>query len=203
MAHNMKEEVKNRLIVEYDNLKFKKKYTALKYHFKYNNVDVNIFFDNYDISAPSMIMILAYNRKYYYTSLNIKNVAIRTEYLEAIPLDILKQLLDENNHLDSFFKSVETHILSSDIYVINYEKDIFFANTMKYSRQRNDLPFLYSLRKTKMTNETLERLSETTGIDRAVLKKIQSEGFTIVRTDDVNKRKSLTAIIGNLTILIE
>ena len=203
MAHNMKEEVKNRLIVEYDNLKFKKKYTALKYHFKYNNVDVNIFFDNYDISAPSMIMILAYNRKYYYTSLNIKNIAIRTEYLEAIPLDILKQLLDENNHLDSFFKSVETHILSSDIYVINYEKDILFANTMKYSRQGNDLPFLYSLRKTKMTNETLERLSETTGIDRAVLKKIQSEGFTIVRTDDVNKRKSLTAIIGNSTILIE
>ncbi|MBD5111395.1 MAG: hypothetical protein HDT42_02495 [Ruminococcaceae bacterium] len=199
----MKKEVKDRLISEYDNLKHKERFTALKYCFRYNNVYVNIFFDNYDKNVPSMSMILAYNNKYYYTSLNIKNTAIRTEYFRKIPLDILERLLDENNHLGGFFESIETHILNSNKAVINYERDICFANTIRYSRSENDLPFLYSLRRTKMLNDTLEQLSETMGIDRFVLRKIQSEGFTIVRTDDVNKRKSLKAIIGNLDILIE
>lgn len=199
----MKEEVKNHLITEYDNLEFKKEFTALKYFFKYNNVRVNIFFDNYDISAPSMSVILVYNKTYYYTSLNIKNTAVRTNYLEKIPLDILKQLLDENNHLYNFFESIEAHILNGNKVIINYEKDTCFANTMKYSRTRSDLPFLHSLRKIKMPNDTLERLFETTGIDKAVLEEIQSEGFTIVRTADVTKRKSLKAIIRNSSISIE
>ncbi len=61
---------------------------------------------------------------------------------------------------------------------------------------------MQSLRKVKMPDNTLERLSETMGIDREILKKIQSEGFTIVRTDDIKKRKHLTAIIENTDILI-
>lgn len=199
----MKKEVKERLINEYDGLKYRERYTALKYCFRYNGVYVNIFFDNYDKNVPSMSLILAYNNKYYYTSLNIKNTAIRTEYFRKIPLNILERLLDENNHLDGFFESIETHILNSKKSVVNYESDICFANTIRYSRYENDLPFLYSLRKTRMLNDTLEQLSEIMGIDRLVLRKIQSEGFTIVRTDDVNKRKSLKAIIGNLDIFIE
>lgn len=198
----MRKEVRDHLIDEYDNLKFKGKFTALKYYFKHNNVDINIFFDNYDKSAPSMNMILAYNKKYYYTSLNVNNTEVRTEYLESIPLEILEQLLDDNNHLDGFFEDIEEHILSNNKIVINYETDICFVNTMKYSRSRKDLPFLYSLRKIEMSKNTLERLSETMGIDRSVLEKIQSEGFTIVRTDDINKRKSLVAIIENSTISI-
>lgn len=199
----MKKEVKERLINEYDGLKYRERYTALKYCFRYNGVYVNIFFDNYDKNVPSMSLILAYNNKYYYTSLNIKNTAIRTEYFRKIPLNILERLLDENNHLDGFFESIETHILNSKKSVVNYESDICFANTIRYSRSENDLPFLHSLRKTRMLNDTLEQLSEIMGIDRLVLRKIQSEGFTIVRTDDVNKRKSLKAIIGNLDIFIE
>jgi Holliday junction resolvase len=40
------------------------------------------------------------------------------------------------------------------------------------------------------------------GIEREIVEKIQSAGFTIVRIDDVNKRKSLTAIIENSKISI-
>lgn len=198
----MRQEVRDRLIEEYSKLELKRQFTALKYHFKHNNVDVNIFFDAYDDKVPSMSMILSYEKKYYYTSLNISNTEVRTEYLEKIPFVILEQILDENKHLNAFFTDIEEHILNDDKIVINYERDICFINTMKYSRSRTDLPFLFSLKKVKMANDTLERLSETMGVEREILKKIQSAGFTIVRTDDVNKRKSLTAIIKNSTISI-
>ena len=198
----MRQEVIQHLIEEYNGLKFRNQFTAIKYRFNYNSVDVNIFFDAYDNKVPAMSMILAYKREYYYTSLNINNTKIRTQYLEKIPSAILNQIMDENYHLYALFSNIEKHILEDDKIVINYEKDILFVNTMKYSRSRENLPFLYSLRKTKMSNEMLERLSETMGIDREVLRKIQSAGFTIVRTDDVKKRKCLTAIIENTSISI-
>lgn len=198
----MRQEVRDYLIDEYNNLEFRRQFTAIKYRFRYNNVDVNIYFDAYDEKAPSMSMILVYDRAYYYTSLNINNTEVRTEYLEKIPFVILDQILDESHQLISFFAEIEKHILENNKIVINYEKDTCFINTMRYSRSRTDLPFLQSLRKVKMPDNTLERLSETMGIDREILKKIQSEGFTIVRTDDIKKRKHLTAIIENTDILI-
>ncbi|MBD5499896.1 MAG: hypothetical protein HDR10_01650 [Lachnospiraceae bacterium] len=198
----MRQEVRDHLMEEYNNLEFRRQFTAIKYRFRYNNVDVNIYFDAYDDKAPSMSMILAYDRVYYYTSLNINNTEVRTEYLEKIPFAILNQILDGSHHLISFFAEIEKHILENNRIVINYEKDTCFINTMKYSRLRTDLPFLQSLRKVNMPDDTLERLSETMGIDREILKKIQSEGFTIVRTDDIKKRKHLTAIIENAGISI-
>lgn len=198
----MRQEVRDHLIEEYNNLEFRRQSTAIKYRFRYNNVDVNIYFDAYDDKVPSMSMILAYDRVYYYTSLNINNTEVRTEYLEKIPFATLNQILDGGHHLNSFFAEIEKHILENNKIVINYEKDTCFINTMKYSRSRTDLPFLQSLRKANMPDDTLERLSETMGIDREILKKIQSEGFTIVRTDDIKKRKHLTAIIENTGISI-
>lgn len=167
----MRLEVRDYLIDEYNNLEFRRQFTAIKYRFRYNNVDVNIYFDAYDEKAPSMSMILAYDRAYYYTSLNINNTEVRTEYLEKIPFVILDQILDESHQLISFFAEIEKHILENNKIVINYEKDTCFINTMKYSRSRTDLPFLQSLRKVKMPDNTLERLSETMGIDREILKK--------------------------------
>lgn len=198
----MRQKVRDHLVEEYNNLKFRRQSTAIKYRFRYNNVDVNIYFDAYDDKVPSMSMILAYDRVYYYTSLNINNTVVRTEYLEKIPFAMLNQILDESHHLNSFFAEIEKHILENNKIVINYEKDICFINTMKYSRSRTDLPFLQSLRKVNMPDDTLERLLETMGIDRDILEKIQSEGFTIVRTDDIKKRKHLTAIIENASISI-
>lgn len=199
----MRQEVRDHLIRQYNNLDFKQPFTAIKYHFKYNNVDVNIFFDAYDNRTPSLCMILSYNKKYYYTSLNVNKTTVRTEFLVKIPPVILNQILNMHNHLDDFFEDIERHILGdNNKSVINYEKDVCFINTMKYSRSRTDLPFLFSLRKAKMTNDMFKRLSETMGIEKEILEKIQSAGFTIVRTDDVGKRKSLTAIIDNSAIFI-
>lgn len=191
----MKQEVRDHLIAEYGNLKFQTKVTALKYKFEYKSVEVNIYFDNYDKNAPVMSLILAFSKEYYYTSLNIKNTSIRKEYLEDIPQNILEQILDENRKLDGIFESIETHILNNKGFPINYKKDVRFIKTMQYSRSRSDLPFFHFLRKVNMPNNRLEQLVETMGIDRNILEGIQSEGFTIVRTGDVNERKSLKAVI--------
>ena len=126
----MRQEVGDYLIDEYNNLEFRRQFTAIKYRFRYNNVDVNIYFDAYDEKAPSMSMILAYDRAYYYTSLNINNTEVRTEYLEKIPFVILDQILDESHQLISFFAEIEKHILENNKIVINYEKDTCFINTM-------------------------------------------------------------------------
>lgn len=198
----MRQEVRDYLIVEYNKLELKSRFTALKFHFKHKNVNVNIYFDAYDDRVPSMCMILAYERKYYYTSLNIRNTGVQVEYLEKIPSVILKQIVDESNHLNAFFADIEDHILNDDKIVINYKRDVYFINTMKYSRLRKDLPFIHFLKKVKMGKNTLKQLSQTLGVEIEILKKIQSAGFTIVRTEDINKRKSLTAIIENCEISI-
>lgn len=46
------------------------------------------------------------------------------------------------------------------------------------------------------TFHTLNALSERADISRETLLEIQKQGFTLVRTDDIEKRRSLTLILG-------
>lgn len=198
----MRMEVKDRLENEYNELKFKSSTTAIKYHYTYNGINVNLYFDEYDKLNPSLSMVLAYEKKYYYTSLNVKDTNVTKEYLEKIPSCILERILNLDNKLDDFFNSIDEHILNYNYIVINYTKDTYFTNTMKFNRNRSDLPFLHTIRKVRMSDETLCKLYETMGIDRQTLIKIQAENLTLVRTDDPAKRKSLTAILEGIAIEI-
>lgn len=198
----MRIEVKDRLEKEYNKLKFKSLTTAIKYRYTYNEVNVNLYFDEYDEFNPSMSMILAYDKKYYYTSLNVKDTNLTKEYLERIPRCILEHILNADEKLDDFFNSIDEHILNGNYRVINYKKDTYFTNTVRFNRNRSNLPFLYTIRKVRMSDETLCKLYETMGIDRLTLEKIQDEKLTLVRTDDPEKRKSLTAILKGIAIEI-
>ena len=62
--------------------------------------------------------------------------------------------------------------------------------------KRQDLPFWWYLRKVPMSDDTLNALSERADISRETLLEIQKQGFTLVRTDDIEKRRSLTLILG-------
>lgn len=198
----MKIEVKNKLQKEYKELKFNTSTTAIKYHYTYNGVNVNLYFDEFDKGNPSLTMILAYEKNYYYTSLNVKDTNVTKEYLEKIPSHILENILNTDMKLDDFFNSIDEHILNNNYIVINYKKDTYFINTMKFNRNRSDLPFLHTIRKVRMSDEALCKLYETMGIDRQILIKIQDENLTLVRTDDPGKRKSLTAILEGIAIKI-
>lgn len=196
----MKLETKEKLLKEYQVLTHPKETTAIKYWFQYQSVNVNIFFDSYDDNNLNLSMVLIYEGSYYYTSLNINNLALTKEYLIEIPNNILKQLLDENNMLNNFFKSIEDHIASNNAKYINYENDIIFSNTIRYCKKnkRKDLPFLFGVRKVPMSNEMFNILNETMSIEYNILKKIQNNKMTIVRTSDPKKRKKITIILNQV-----
>ena len=85
---------------------------------------------------------------------------------------------------------------ASDVYKRQYKKDTIFINTTKFQKGDIDLPFWWYLRKVPMSDDTLNALSERADISRETLLEIQKQGFTLVRTDDIEKRRSLTLILG-------
>ena len=191
----MTPKVKNKLIEVYDSLNYKYNKTCLKYYFDYNKVKVNIYFDAFDKASPSLIMILSFEKDYYYTPLNITNTNIKKEYLKKIPISILNQLL-KNNHLDDFFADIENHILSGKCRVISYTNDDIFTKTMNYCKNKTDFPFWQSMRNVRMSSKTLERLYVTSDISRNLLLEIQKRNMTLVKTKDPKRRKNLTLILN-------
>ena len=198
----MREEVKKHLVNRYNMLEFKTKKTCLKYHYLYSGVNVNVFFDAYDIDSLSLCLILSYEKSYYYTSLNIEDTSIRTEYLEKIPPEILDRILVDS-HLVDFYNNMEMHILEDKPYVNFYSKDKIFTNTMKYSRSETDLPFWSHLRNVRMSDDALNRISASASIPYKILLEIQRKNFTLVRTDKPESRKKLTVILKAADITLD
>lgn len=197
----MKLEVKEHLIDVYNQLEYKAKETCLKYHYLYHNVNVNVFFDAYDEDNLSLCLILVYEKEYYYTSLNIDDTCIRFQYLNELPHAILAQITVDKK-LTNFYEDMEKHILNDKYYVNYYSKDIIFTNTMKYSRDETDLPFLANMRRTKMADDTLKRLNASFDIPLSTLREIQQRNLTLVRTDDPKRRKKLTIILEEFGITL-
>lgn len=195
----MRERVRNYLLNKYDELEFKNKLTSLKFHYKYNEVNINLYFDAYDIDSISLSVILNYDREYYFTALNIMNNTIKTEYLLDIPIKILEKILVDNR-LDQFYLNMEEYVLSHEPIKINYEKDKLFVNTIKYKEKGTKLPFWHHIRKVRMSDRTLNELSEYGDISRKVLIEIQSKNLTLVRTGDPRKRNNLTMILNQYDI---
>lgn len=198
----MKESVKNFLTEKYNELNHKASYTCLKYHYKYKGVNVNLYFDAYDPDSLSLYLILIYEKEYYYTPLNISDSNVQKEYLKKIPQKILERIL-VNNHLTEFYENMEEHILNNKCIVNSYLKDIIFVNTMKYIKKDSiDLPFWDHVRRTRMQDTTLKKLMARTDISYKVLKAIQDNNSTLVRTDKISRRKKLTVILREKDIII-
>lgn len=195
----MREIVREYLFNKYDELQYKNKLTSLKFYYKYNGVNINLYFGAYDIDSMSFSVILNYDREYYFTSLNIMNNTMKTEYLTDIPSKILGKILVDNK-LEQFYFKMEEHILNNDPVRINYERDKLFVNTIKYKKSGNNLPFWHHIRKVRMTDTTLNELSEHGDISRNILIQIQNQNLTLVRTGDPRKRNNLTMILGEYDI---
>ena len=118
----MQQETIEKLKKDYSQMKIKGNSSVIKYIFRFNSVNVNIYFDEFDKNIPNLSMILIKGDNYYYSSLNILSPEINVQYLEKIPLDILRSLLN-NNKLDKFFIKVENFILKNDCYITSYKKD--------------------------------------------------------------------------------
>lgn len=197
-----KEQAFNKLLAEYNKLEYKGKQTALKYYYTYKDVNVNVYFDAYDAPVYSLSLILVHEKCYYYTSLNVSRDRIDKQYLHVIPLELLARIVNDNT-LDAFFEDMYNQLLNSRAIVINYKRDHIFINTLRWNKNRKDLPFLWTVRRTRMTDKTLLVLRETMCIDEKVLRELQRNNLTLVRTDDPDKRRSLTLILKGTGILIK
>ena len=190
----MQEHVRAKLLTDYSKLKFKGKGTCVKYRYDYNGVTVNLYFDAFDSDSNTLIMILSIEKKFYFTTLNFMNTCIHKEYLPELPSVFLNRIL-VNNELDEFYEHMENKILEITPIPVSYKRDIIFTNTTKFQKGDIDLPFWWHMRKVPMSDDTLEALSERADISRETLLKVQEKGFTLVRTDDIDKRRSLTLIL--------
>ena len=191
----VKESTKAYLVDIYNSIPKKTKATCLKFYYQYHNVNVNVYFDAFDNQSVVLSIVLSAKKKYYYTPLNILNTGMITEYLSEIPPQILEKILVDN-HLDDFYENMEKHLLEDKPHFNYYNEDTYFVNTIKYAKSKLDLPFWWYLRKVPMSDDTLNALSERADISRETLLEIQKQGFTLVRTDDIEKRRSLTLILG-------
>lgn len=194
----MNEHVRTKMLNDYSQLKFKGKGTCVKYRYDYNDVTVNLYFDAFDPNSYSLTMILSTEKQFYFTTLNIMNTCIRKEYLPELPPTFLNKIL-VNNELDEFYNHMEKKILGITPILTSYKKDTIFTKTTAYQKDI-DLPFWWHLRKVRMTDDTLEKLTERADISRETLLAIQNKGFTLVRTDDSDKRSSLKIILDELEI---
>lgn len=193
----MQKHVIEKLLSDYSKLSYKSKKTCVKYRYIYNGVNVNLYFDAFDSDSYTLTMILGAERKFYFTTLNVNNTHIRKEYLPKLPTIFLARILADNK-LDEFYMYMENKILEITPIPISYTKDTIFVNTMKYRKKDVYLPFWWHMRKVHMSDEMLEILSEQADISREILLKIQEKGFTLVRTDDINKRRVLTLILKEM-----
>ncbi|KGI57319.1 hypothetical protein [Campylobacter sp. MIT 97-5078] len=190
------------LLEKYNN--YKKVGNCIKLYYPYNGVKVNLYFDGYDKNYPSAFIILVANKSYYITSFNVDNFDEKNQYLDKIPDPILNLIKDEDNKLTSFYNEMRKRIKEDDFQDTSYSKDIVFNNTMQYNKnKKNGNPFFHHVRAVKMTSEHFKKLFYSMNISKEKLMKIQRAGFTIVTTNDLDKRKDFHGELSNKGILID
>ncbi|MEK3728367.1 hypothetical protein [Lysinibacillus sp. FSL W8-0953] len=190
---------KEKLVTLYQAIPKKTKAVCLKYRYLYNGVNVNIYFDAFDKKSPSFCIILVADNKYYFTPLNILKEGLNTEYLNDIPIEILRRILADNK-LDDFYKHMEDYIFQNKPYTNYYSKDTIFTNTTSFQKGEIDLPFWQGVRKVRMSDENLIKLSHRADIPLNVLREIQRNNLTLVRTAKPERRRDLTLILNEYNV---
>ena len=132
--------------------------------------------------------------------MNADDTPSSVEYSHKIPDEILKLILVDNN-LSDFYKEIEDHILNNEPNIIGrYSKDKIFENTMKYSKEREDLPFWKGIRHVRMSDKTLKSLNVTSNIKYDILKKKKKKNMTLVKTRFPEERKNIKIILKEVEI---
>ncbi len=185
----------------YNKLPYRDNDTCLKFRYDFNGVTVNLYFDAFDSFSVSFSMILSFNKKYYYTLLNILETNALSEYLPKIHNEMLEKILVDNK-LEQFFSLMERHLLEDNFKIIHYFQDKCYKNTLKFNNVEEDLPFWWYPKRVRMANETLLKLFARTDIPITILRDIQNRGFTLVRTSDPKLRTELVFILKQIGITI-
>ncbi|MBR1453119.1 MAG: hypothetical protein IJ593_00510 [Lachnospiraceae bacterium] len=199
----MNDGVLKKLINEYDSLDDKSEETCIKYIITIGDVKVNLYFDNYDIENPSLVMIIVYDGVFFFTNLSYSNGRFSNfiNFIDKSSDDyrVICAIMDEDNSLNEFYARIENRILNSNRKVTLYVKDKIFTNTMLYNKKANkELPFIQTIKKAKMSDEMYDFILETMGVSKDVLNRFRDSGYTFVRTGDLAKRRKISFLINKL-----
>lgn len=199
----MNRSVFEKLVKEYDSLDNKSKETCIKYNITIGDVKVNLYFDNYDIENPSLVMIIVYDGVFFFTNLSYSNGHFSNfiNFIDKSSDDyrVICEIMDEDNSLNEFYAKIENHILNNNRIVTLYVKDKIFTNTMSYNKKANkELPFIQTIKKAKMSDEMYDFILETMGVSKDVLSRFRNSGYTFVRTGDPAKRSKISFLINKL-----
>ncbi len=176
----------------YDSLPNKAIDTCLKYQFQFNTLRISLYFDALDKDCVGLFLLLNTTEGKeltYLTPINIGN-----KYLPELPNEILFKV-SVGKKLDTFYTALKKCILESNPLYLHYKQDKEFKKGISNIKKKESLPFLWHLRRDKMTPEMFNTVLKTFRIERSTLEKIQKAGFTFVRTDDIEKRRNLEIIL--------
>ena len=196
----MNKAARQRMLDCYDRLQNRNQETVIKFTFTYNKVSVKIYFDSYIKNEPNCVLVLNYAR---YSYVNCLNIYREKQYLAEIPRPILNAIRDENNTLIEFYKAVDNHIEHGKYEKINYGQENSFEKNTRLARNRNANVFIKSLRHVKMSKNIYRWLVENRGVDKEVVDAIKKAGFTVVRTNDVNKHRDIVGLLKAYQINIK
>ncbi|POA07902.1 hypothetical protein [Staphylococcus caprae] len=187
-----------KLINDYKNLRYKKETTAIKYSGVFNKVNINIYFDAWDDENYNFQLILHNNKDYYLTNLNIVDGEFSSKYLINLPCN-LKHSISSNYNLDKFYLKVEDIINNNQHYPVNYNKDSLMINTKKFNPPKEEM-YIKGLSHKNMTNNMYKWAKNNLNISIKTLDLIKYSHLTLVRTNDITKRKKLKVILKKFNI---
>lgn len=186
-------DTKGLLVQKYLLSKLKQPQDCLKLNYQYHKVRVSVYFDYYK-GDFNLYLVLNYDKFYYFTPLNIDNLIVKNPYLNDIPKEILKQILD-NGSLKDFYDNMREHMIHDDTEKGDYDRDYIFITGLKSNKNNDKNPFLSHLRKTPMSEAHLNFLNTHFNISKYILQRIRTKGYTIVTTSKASERKELTLIL--------
>ena len=159
----------------------------------------NIYFDAWDDENYNFQLILHNNKEYYLTNLNIVNGKFSSKYLIKLPRNI-KQSILTNHTLDSFHSKIEDIINKNQFYPINYSKDTLMVNTQKFNPPKEEM-YIRGLSHKNMTNNMYNWAQTNINISLKTLDLIKHSHLTLIRTNDITKRKKLKVILKKFNII--
>lgn len=167
--------------------------TAIKHNFEYNSVSVSFYYDCYDETAPTAMIILKYNKYLYATQLKIRTMK---GYLSNIPKEILNRIKVKES-LINFYRELHSVVLTRKGQAVCYKIDDDFISAKTFFRKKEnerELPFIAGLRRGNMSDD-MEKWLRGKNVKESLITKLKEYKYTVVRTDEIEKRRILITLI--------
>ncbi len=170
---------------------------CIKLTYQYNGVKVALYFDEYDEITCNLFLILSYENYVYFTKIDIDALVTKNPYLEDIPFVVLEQIRKDES-LKSFYDVMRDEIQNAELKKSSYNHQDFkqVANNSK----KGDEVFFWNLRKVNMQKDHFDFVKNKLKLSSRILQAIRNQGYTIVTTNDIYKRKKLIYILKHCKI---